>query len=187
MVVVKPLVLKVLVQVFVQYFEPVLVLHLLVFVKFVQLYPLPLLQLVVVVKDYLVVVENFLLVVFHLLVESHLRLNHLVTAATGQTRAVDLIDDVMAWNIFQLFQNICSQLPEAATTVFTGLTGGDGLLDPLKPLWERLAFARGARRLWDVCLGRRLALTITFSLCGLLDLQLFEDQFQRQLRAAFRL
>ena len=112
----------------------------------------------------------------------HLGLHDFLTAGAGQTRAVDLIDDVMAWHIFQFFHHIGSQLPEAATAVFAGLTGCEGLFDPFEPLWERLAFAR---RLWGVCLGRCFVLTVTFRLCGLFDLKLFEYQFQRQLRAAF--
>jgi len=88
----------------------------LVFVKFVQQFALSLLRLVVVVlilvvlkplvliflplSDLVVVVvENFLLVVYYPLLQSHLRLNHLLTAGAGQTRAGDLIDDVMAGQV----------------------------------------------------------------------------------------
>jgi hypothetical protein len=115
----------------------------------------------------------------------HLRLHDVLTAGAGQTPAVDLVDDVKAWHIFQFFHHIRAQLPQAATAVFAGLTGREGRLDPLEPLSERLAFARGTRRLWSVCFRRCAFFTITLSLCGLFDLQLFEDQFQRQLRAAF--
>ena len=91
----------------------------------------------------------------------------------------------MAWHIFQFFHHIRAQLSKAATAVFAGLTGREGLLDPLEAFWKRLAFARCARLLLGICIRRCAFLTITLSLCGLLDLQLFEDQFQRQLCAAF--
>ena len=111
-----------------------------------------------------------------------LGLNHPFTAGAGQTWTLDLNNLVMARHIFQFFHHIRSQLLKAATAVFAGLTGCEGLFDPFEPLWERLAFAR---RLWGVCLGRCFVLTVTFRLCGLFDLKLFEYQFQRQLRAAF--
>ena len=103
----------------------------------------------------------------------HLGLNHLFTAGAGQTRAGYLIDDVMAvrlendsldhflicLTILQLFHHIDPQLPKAATTVFAGITGFEGLLNALEAIGKRFALARSARRLCGVCLRRCLILT----------------------------
>ena len=81
----------------------------------------------------------------------HLGLDNLVTTGTGQARAIDLIDDVMAAHIFQLFHQIGPQFPEAATAIFAGLTALDGLLHPLEAIGERLAPARCPGWLWGLC------------------------------------
>ena len=89
-----------------------------------------------------------------------------------------MVHDVMARHILQLFHHIRSQHFEAAPTVGAGITGRDGLLDPLESLWERFALARSPGRLFGLSL-------LIIGLSGLFDFHLFKDQLQRQLCAAF--
>ncbi len=112
----------------------------------------------------------------------HLGLHDCLTASAGQTRADDLVHDVVAWNIFQLFHDICAQLLEAAATVSADITGRDPFFYPLEAPGERLTLAWGARRLGLLFSGWRV---FTY-LCGLRDLMFFEHQLQRKLIQTFR-
>ncbi len=75
----------------------------------------------------------------------HLGLCDNLTAGAGQTRADDLVHDVMAWNIFQLLHDICARIFEAAATVSAGIAGRDPFFYPLEAHGEGFALARGAR------------------------------------------
>ena len=79
-----------------------------------------------------------------------------------------MVHDVMARDIFQLLHHVRPEDFEAAAAVFTRITGGDGLLDPLQPLWERFALARCAGRL-DLSFR---GLILISRLSGLFDLHL---------------
>jgi hypothetical protein len=85
----------------------------------------------------------------------------------------------MAWNIFQLFHDICAQLLEAAATVSADITGRDPLFYPLEAPGEGLALARGARRLG-------LLFSVWRVVTGLPNLMFFEHQLQRKLIQTFR-
>ena len=77
----------------------------------------------------------------------------------GQTWTLNLVHHVMAvllendsldhfltrLTIFQLLHHICSLDFEAATAVFAGLTGGNGLLNPSEALGVRLSLTGCAR------------------------------------------
>ena len=112
----------------------------------------------------------------------HIGMNHFLTTGASQTWAGDLIDDVMARDIFQLFHDISPQVLEAAAAILAGITGSYVLLYPLEAFRELFALARGARRFG--LLGVRRCF-FAKGLSGLLNLKLFKDQFQRQLCAAF--
>jgi len=112
----------------------------------------------------------------------HLGLHDCLTASAGQTRADDLVHDVVARNILQLFHDISAQLLEAAATVSADITGRDPLFYPLEIFGEGFALAWGARRLGLLFSGWRV---FTY-LCGLRDLMFFEHQLQCKLIKALR-
>lgn len=113
----------------------------------------------------------------------HLGLHDRLTTCAGQPWALDLVYNVVAGYILQLFHDICAQLFEVAAAVGAGVTGGDPLLDALETLGEWLACAVcGAALLYPTTSVN--SCTLIWCLSGLFDLKFFKDQFQRQLRAA---
>jgi hypothetical protein len=107
-----------------------------------------------------------------------------LTTCAGQPWALELVYNVVAGYILQLFHDICAQLFEAAAAVGAGVTGGDPLLDALETLGEWLARARCAGRRCCILTTSVNSCTLIWCLSGLFDLKFFKDQFQRQLRAA---
>ena len=129
----------------------------------------------------------------------HLGLEDCFAAGSGQTWPAYLVHDVMAGllkndsldhfltclTLFQLFHYIRSQHFEADAAIGAGVTGCDRLRDALEVFGEWLARTRRAGLIYGLSIRRRFL--FTWSLSGLLNLKLFKDQFQRQLRAAFGL
>jgi hypothetical protein len=113
----------------------------------------------------------------------HLSLNNGLTTGAGQTRPANLVHDVMARDILQLLHHIRSQHFEAAAAIGAGVTGGDRLLDALEVFGEWFARTRRAGLICGLSIRRRFL--FNWGLSGLLNLKLFKDQLQRQLRAAF--
>ena len=128
-----------------------------------------------------------------------LGLHDRLATGAGQTQAGDLVYDVVAGlleddsldhfltclTLFQLFHYIRSQHFEADAAIGAGVTGCDRLRDALEVFGEWLARTRRAGLICGLSIRRRFL--FTWSLSGLLNLKLFKDQFQRQLRAAFGL